>query len=238
MGIKIHLWCYTFRDTNIEVQTGIENLLKKGKAQTINHTFCFSGPGLFLLLYILEEYPLLAKALSNVSVLGRAYLLSVMGRRSILPLRCGSATCVPVAWVSRQHCALLSLSFRVASPPLGSWEYDVSRRSALMWLDCQNEINLYCLEFSCLFRTGKEGSDSPGGSWEPLGSNRFSRHEQWLSLVGLKKVALFYLMWNLVMGNTDLFCFQVFWLGVTGARECRLGIHRGWVRKILIPILS
>lgn len=59
-----------FRDTNIEVQTGMENLLKTGKAQTINHTFCFSGPGLFLLLYILEEYPLLAKALSNVSVLG------------------------------------------------------------------------------------------------------------------------------------------------------------------------
>lgn len=79
-------------------------------------------------------------------------------------------------------------------------------------LDCQLRMKFVSSVWSSLvyFLLGKEGLIS---RW-PMGVTKAetgSCHKQKLSLVLLKKVALFYLIRNLIIGNTDLtndlFCF-------------------------------
>lgn len=138
-------------------------------------------------------------------------------------------------WVSSTELSCL-LSCRAVSPPPWSWECSMSRLSGFyVKLACLLRMKLASSVWSSLgyFLPWKEGLISRWHMDATEAQTGSAGCEQWLSLVGQKKVVLFYLIWNLVIGNidlpNDLFCFpMVFWVGVPGAREHRLGTYPAW----------
>lgn len=148
-------------------------------------------------------------------------------------MRCHTTTHSPGSWATGEPALPCGLENAVCPDLSGS---DLE-------LDCQLRMKTAPSVWSsliCFLISRKEGLIFRWHMGATEAGTESSGCEQWLSLVELEKMALFYLIGNLVIGNidlpNDLFHFVSSWeyLG----EKAKLGTHPTWVRKILIFILS
>lgn len=148
-------------------------------------------------------------------------------------MRCHTTTHSPGSWATGEPALPCGLE-NAMCPDLSGSDLE---------LDCQLRMKTAPSVWSsliCFLISRKEGLIFRWHMGATEAGTESSGCEQWLSLVELEKMALFYLIGNLVIGNidlpNDLFHFVSSWEYLS--EKAKLGTHPTWVRKILISILS